>query len=46
MSVARGHHGCGIVFYGVVPNLVEGAPTTETIAQRCELNLCTFNIEW
>ncbi|XP_063677086.1 cathepsin L-like proteinase [Bolinopsis microptera] len=34
MSVARGHHGCGIVFYGVVPNLVEGAPTTETIAQR------------
>ena len=33
MSVARGHHACGMVFYGVVPNILTGTPDTSLITQ-------------
>jgi len=31
MMAARGHHGCGLVFYSIVPTFAEGAPDTKDL---------------
>lgn len=52
MKVARGHHGCGMIFYGIVPNIVKGAPTTKDITQPPACNdawgadFCSNYLDW
>jgi hypothetical protein len=38
MKVARGHHGCGLIFYGIIPKILAGAPTTKDITKPRKFN--------
>ena len=31
MYAARGHHGCGLMYYSIVPTFVKGAPDTKDL---------------
>lgn len=44
MYAARGHHGCGLVYYTTVPNLVPGAPDTKDLPGPPDA--CSDDVNW